>query len=275
MNYGALFFLAGFLALASSWCGLVLVPQLQVGRQEITVTSLGDQYPPRRPGRAEQGAQVYRANGCVACHSQQVRQSGTVFDVVINEPGTNPPAVIAALGVIGSKLDAAALAALPKDALRDLDKPAADAADAALKPTGAKYNIRIRPVGADMDRGWGRRGTVAQDYLQDSPVLLGSQRLGPDLANIGIRQPDPNWHLKHLYAPTQVVTGSTMPAYRFLFEQRRIGRTPSPDALQLAGAAAPAAGFEIVPTEPARSLVAYLLSLRSDAPLFEAPMSVK
>jgi cbb3-type cytochrome oxidase cytochrome c subunit len=277
MNYGALIFLAGFVALASSWLGLVLVPQLQVGRQGIVTTSDGAQYPPRRPGLAEQGAQVYRANGCVACHSQQVRQGGTVFDVVISEAGTNQAAVVAALGVIGSKLDAAALGALPKDALRDLDKPAADAADAALKPTGAKYEIRIRPTGADMDRGWGRRGTVAQDYLQDTPVFLGAQRLGPDLANIGIRQPDANWHLNHLYAPASIVTGSTMPPYRFLFEKRKLkaGRAPSPDALKLTGAFAPDAGFEIVPTADAQALVAYLRSLKSDAPLFEAPMSVK
>ena len=275
MNYGSLFFLAGFLALASSWCGLVLVPQLQVGRQGIVTTADGALYPPRRPGLAEQGSQVYRANGCVACHSQQVRQSGTVFDVVLDEAGTNQSAVIAALGVIGSELDAAAIGALPKDALRDLDKSAADAADAVLKKTGAKYAIRIRPTGADIDRGWGRRGTVAQDYLQDNPVFLGSQRLGPDLANIGIRQPDPNWHLNHLYAPTSNVAGSTMPPYRFLFEKRRIIRTPSPDALKLTGDLAPPAGFEIVPTDQARALVAYLRSLRSDAPLYEAPLTVK
>jgi cbb3-type cytochrome oxidase cytochrome c subunit len=275
MNYGALFFLTGFFALAGSWFGLVLVPQLQVGRQAIVTTADGVQYPPRRPGLAEQGAQVYRANGCVACHSQQVRQSGTVFDVVLSEAGTNQPAVLAALASIKSPLDATALSALPKDVLRDLDKARSDAADAALKPTGAKYEIRIRPVGADINRGWGRRGTVAQDYLQDVPVLPGAQRLGPDLANIGIRQPDANWHLNHLYAPASVVPGSTMPPYRFLFEKRKIGRAPAPDALKLTGGFAPEAGFEIVPTDQARALVAYLQSLRADVPLYEAPMSVK
>lgn len=275
MNYGALFFLAGFLALTSSWFGMVLVPQLQVGRQELATNSVtGTLYPSRRPGLAEQGAQVYRANGCVACHSQQVRQGGTVFDVVLAEVGTNPPAVVAALKVINSTLDVAAPAALPKDALSNIDKTTADEAGKILKTTGAKYEIRVRPVGPEIGRGWGQRGTVGQDYLQDAPVFLGSQRLGPDLANIGARNADENWHLNHLYAPSSRVPGSTMPPYRFLFEKRRIGRQPSPDALKLAGAFAAESGFEIVPTEQAVALAAYLQSLHSDAPLFEAPLSV-
>jgi len=274
MNYGAYFFLAGFLALASSWFGLVLGPQLQVGRQALVKTADGALYPSRRPGTAEQGLQVYRANGCAACHSQQVQQSGTVFDVVLQEVGTNQPALLEALKTIGSDVDAAGLSALPKDVLRGVDKQSADAADGALKPSGAKYGIQIRPVGADMDWGWGRRATVAQDYLWDNPVMLGSQRLGPDLANIGVRKPDAQWQLNHLYAPASMVEGSTMPPYRFLFEKRKIGRQPSADALTLPEGAVET-GYEIVPTDDARALVAYLLSLQSDVPLFEAPMSAK
>jgi len=155
-----------------------------------------------------------------------------------------------------------------------VDKSSADAATKDFKETGAKIEVRIRPTGADIERGWGHRGNVGQDYLQDNPVLIGSQRLGPDLANIGLRKPDANWHLRHLYAPANEVPGSTMPPNRFLFEKRKIGRQPSPDALNLTGALAPETGYEIVPTEKARSLIAYLQSLQSDAPLFEGPMSV-
>jgi hypothetical protein len=36
--------------------------------------------------------------------------------------------------------------------------------------------------GADLARGWGRRRTVARDYLRDQPVMLGTVRFGPDLA---------------------------------------------------------------------------------------------
>lgn len=274
MNYGAYFFLAGFLALASSWFGMVLAPQLQLGRQELTrLTGSSAFYPPRRPGMAEQGEQVYRANGCVACHSQQVRQTGTVFDIVLADAGTNQAAVLTALKSISSTLGEADLGALPKDALRGVDKLEVDAANKALKATGAKCQVVVRPVGPDIKGGLGLRGTVARDYLQDSLVFLGSQRLGPDLANIGSRAPDANWQLNHLYAPQSVVAGSTMPPYRFLFEKRKIIRQPSPDALKLPKEFAPEPGYEIVPTEKAEALVAYLQSLHSDVALFEAPMT--
>jgi cytochrome c oxidase cbb3-type subunit 2 len=66
-----------------------------------------------------------------------------------------------------------------------------------------------------------------------------------------------------------------MPPYRFLFEKRKVdaAHKPSPDALQLPPEFAPPPGFEIVPTPEARALVAYLLSLRADVALFEAPMT--
>jgi len=270
MNNGALIFLVGFIGLASSWFGLVLGPQLQLGRQDFSkVTGGNDLYPSRRPGMAEQGLQVYRANGCASCHSQQVQQSGTVFDVVLTELGTNQPAVLAALTKAGSRLDAAALESLPVDVIRGADKLTSEAVKQSFKESGASVAIQIRPVGPDMDWGWGRRATVAADFLQDNPAMPGSQRLGPDLANIGVRKPDANWHLKHLYDPKGVVPDSTMPPYRFLFEKRKVGRAPSPEALVVEG------DFEIVPTDDARALAAYLLSLRADAPLLEAPMTAK
>jgi cytochrome c oxidase cbb3-type subunit II len=141
----------------------------------------------------------------------------------------------------------------------------------------------VRPAGFGHDilRGWGPRRTVAQDYLRDHPVMLGSVRVGPDLANIAARMGagDTNaqpamvaYHLKHLYHPRTVVEGSVMPAYPFLFEKRRIVDAPSSDALKLEGEYAPEAGYEVVPTEDARALVAYLLSLKSSLSLPEAPV---
>ena len=64
-----------------------------------------------------------------------------------------------------------------------------------------------------------------------------------------------------------------MPPFRYLFEVRKIGAAPSPDALTLTGEFAPPAGFEVVPTTDAKHLAAYLLSLKSDAPLYEAPFT--
>jgi hypothetical protein len=64
-----------------------------------------------------------------------------------------------------------------------------------------------------------------------------------------------------------------MAPYRFLFETRKIGRAPCPDALKLSGEYAPPAGYEIVPKTEAVALATYLVSLRADAPLFSVPMS--
>ena len=71
--------------------------------------------------------------------------------------------------------------------------------------------------GSDQARGWGRP-SIPGDYYYDRPHLLGTMRTGPDLLNIGARQPSVDWHLIHLYQPRAVVPGSIMPAYPFLFE---------------------------------------------------------
>jgi cytochrome c oxidase cbb3-type subunit 2 len=279
MNYGPLIFLAAFFALASSWLGLVLTPQLKVGQLQQTNTLSGALYPVARPGVAQQGLQVYRANGCVHCHSQQVGQSATVFDVLLAEPGTNRVALNEALRKVKPVLSAPdaeqLLSRIPVEIARFHSRDEAEAAVKTLSIGGAKAQFLIVPVGPDIARGWGKRRNVAEDYLFDSPTLLGSVRIGPDLANIGVRQPDINWHLRHLYAPKAEVKGSTMPSYPYLFEKRKAGRQPSPEALALpAEFAEKMKGYEIFPTPDAKALAAYLVSLRSDAPLFISPISV-
>ena len=92
LNRGPLLFLASFFALASSWFGYVLIPQAQLGRMQPTNTvPAGITYPLARPGLARQGLEVYRANGCAACHSQQVGQTATVCDVLLTELGKRQP----------------------------------------------------------------------------------------------------------------------------------------------------------------------------------------
>lgn len=71
--------------------------------------------------------------------------------------------------------------------------------------------------GPDGERGWGRAST-AGDYANDMPHQLGTMRTGPDLFNIGARQPSEDWHLVHLFQPRAVVPWSIMPSYPFLFE---------------------------------------------------------
>ncbi|MBI5388582.1 MAG: cbb3-type cytochrome c oxidase subunit II [Verrucomicrobia bacterium] len=203
MNRAPLIFLGVFAALAFSWAGLVLAPQIQIGGQGQKLVQGGDTlYPARRSGMAQQGAAVYVSLGCVYCHSQQVQP---------------------------------------------------------------------REWGYDNARGWGKRRSVAQDYLFDEPVQLGARRVGPDLSNVGLRFTNETFFLEFLYNPQMHHPGSTMPPFPFLFDRRRIGKTPSPDALKLPQQFAPEAGYEVVPKSGARKLAAYLVSLQSEAPLFEAP----
>jgi cytochrome c oxidase cbb3-type subunit 2 len=83
--------------------------------------------------------------------------------------------------------------------------------------------------------------------------------------------PDANWHLRHLYSPRIEVKQSVMPPYRFLFEKRPVGKAPSSEALK---GVAVEPGYEVIPTEKAISLAAYLVSLRAGEPLFVAPLTV-
>jgi cytochrome c oxidase cbb3-type subunit 2 len=69
------------------------------------------------------------------------------------------------------------------------------------------------------------------------------------------------WHHVHLYAPRSINRDSNMPAYRFLYEERRIGGERSAEALQLSPSDAPPEGWEVVPTYDAKCVVAYLMGL--------------
>lgn len=136
--------------------------------------------------------------------------------------------------------------------------------------------VRRAGYGSDIERDWGKRHTVARDYVTQGPVLLGRQRTGPDLMTIGDRQSDANWHHLLLYNPKITSVGvSTMPQYAFLYETREIEGTASAHALQFDADSnyAPAAGYEVVPTDRAEALVEYLLSLQLNYSLPEAQIS--
>jgi cytochrome c oxidase cbb3-type subunit 2 len=147
-------------------------------------------------GQALKGKEIYIANGCIACHTQQVRN-------------------------------------------------------------------------VDMDKVWGSRPSIAADYAIDHRVsiwrntatLMGSERTGPDLTNIGERQPSIDWQLLHLYQPRSVVKQSIMPAYQWLFEYKeKPGKNDKivnvPDEFMRGRKG------KIVATQDALDLVAYLMSLK-------------
>lgn len=130
--------------------------------------------------------------------------------------------------------------------------------------------VRMKGYGRDIERGWGARNTVLQDFVYDSHVFLGQVRLGPDLADAGTRGPDPVMQLTHLYNPRITAPGSMMPQYPYLFTKRKIKGQPSADALPLPPAFQQE-GYEVIPTADAKALAAYLTSLRARTYLFEAP----
>jgi cytochrome c oxidase cbb3-type subunit 2 len=131
----------------------------------------------------------------------------------------------------------------------------------------ACHTQQVRNV--DMDKVWGERPSVAADYARNTRTdvwrntanLLGSERTGPDLTNIGNRQPSKEWNLIHLYNPRSVVGQSIMPAYPWLFEVKDVAavadvtvQVPEEYRKNIKG--------DIVATEDALNLVAYLQSLK-------------
>jgi cytochrome c oxidase cbb3-type subunit 2 len=201
---------------------LIIVPQKQIGglqpqfdEDEGKIVNI---YPIENAGITKGGRAVYVSEGCVYCHSQQVRDEQN---------------------------------------------------------------------GSDIERGWGTRRTVARDYIYEQPPLLGSNRLGPDLANVGSAKwrdeaanelngykpakRDATWQLLHLYDPRIIVKESNMPAYRYLFKKQKISGQRSVDALDVPVEA----GYEIVPLPEAMSLVGYLQSLDKSHPLKEVKTASK
>lgn len=151
----------------------------------------------------------------------------------------------------------------------------ADAGQDVYAASGCLYchSQQIRPayLSTDIAKGLGPRRTVARDYIRSRPAFLGTMRTGPDLTNVGLRY-SAEWQHRHLYEPAEVSKGSIMPAFRYLYRMQKIQGAPSADAVKgLTGPNAPKEGYEVIPTGDAKALVAYLLSLRRDYALPEAP----
>ena len=196
-----------FLIFGSAWLGLVNYPLKNLGNlQPVPDEATGGVLPPTVSGLAVAGQKVYASNGCVECHSQQVRFS---------------------------------------------------------------------PLTTDIDKELGKRQTVARDYLREKTALPGTLRVGQDLSNYGARaSEDINAIHRHLYEPRSVNPWSNMPSYCFLYNVVKIQGQPSNEAvIGLTGPRAPKPGYEVVPTEKAKALAAYLLSLNQSYPLPESPVA--
>lgn len=132
------------------------------------------------------------------------------------------------------------------------------------------HTQQVRPL--EMDGVWGRPSAPG-DYAfvrsldawrPYSPAVLGSERTGPDLSNVGSRQGSDVWQYLHLYNPRSVVDGSVMPAFPWLFDVKSAAE-PGETAVPVPAPFAPAEGV-VVPNARGRALVAYLLS-RKQVPM--------
>lgn len=121
--------------------------------------------------------------------------------------------------------------------------------------------VRTPSFGSDSARGWGR-ASVPGDYLFDRPHVLGTMRTGPDLMNIGVRQPSRDWHYLHLYEPRAVAPYSVMPGFPFLFtlkDQAEMG-----DVIVNTPPGLIPAGKVLIALPTAQALVDYLLGLKHE-----------
>ncbi len=119
------------------------------------------------------------------------------------------------------------------------------------------HTQNVRPLVQDKVFG---RPSVGGDYAYATPQLLGTERTGPDLSNIGLRQPSDVWQYIHLWNPRAVVHDSVMPRYPWLFTVRSKA-APGDVGVPLPPGFGPSSGV-VVATDNAKDLVAYLKSLK-------------
>lgn len=122
------------------------------------------------------------------------------------------------------------------------------------------HTQQVRPLA--QDRVWGR-ASVAGDYAYATPELLGTERTGPDLSNVGLRQPSKVWNSIHLFEPRALVSASIMPAYPWLFAIKDHA-DPGDIVVSVPPEYAPKGGV-VVETREEQDLLAYLASLKQPA----------
>jgi cbb3-type cytochrome oxidase cytochrome c subunit len=269
-----------------SWVGLTMIPNAQIGHLDPQTDEEGnDPYPEPQSGMAERGRKVYMANGCVYCHSQQVRPDYAASDIdrKWGQRRSAPRDYIFDRPVLLGKMRMGPdLSNVGKRApAEDANAPAPGSTQTttgALPPPA--------PAGGTTSPATATAGTPAPGGSPAAPPAPAAGQSSPAPATgaptaEGATPPATNapagaplqysaaWHHRHLYAPRSMTFDSTMPSYRFLYEKKRIAGEASADAVQLTGTNAPEEGWEIVPSYDARCLVAYLMSLDQSHPLKE------
>jgi cbb3-type cytochrome oxidase cytochrome c subunit len=290
---------------AFSWVGLTVIPTWQIGHLNPESDEEGtDIYPQPQSGMFVRGARVYAANGCVYCHSEQVRADYAANDIergwgnrrsapsdyIFEHPvflgkmrmgqdlaniGARAPAQKESPAPGGAAAPAAspgssATSPAPGTSPSSQPSPAAKSAAPATSPAAAPAALRAGSPAAKVPAGAPASASPAAPGLAGgSPATPPSPTAVPwPIQTEGLPPMySAAWHHVHLYAPRSINLDSNMPAYRFLYEKRRITGQRSADALPLSGADAPPVGWEVVPTYDAKCLVAYLMALNQSHPL--------
>jgi len=279
-------FLGLFGTFAFSWIGLTVIPNWQIGHLDPQMDEEGtDIYPAPKSGMAERGRHVYTANGCFYCHSQQVRPDYVASDIDRKWGGRRSaprdyifarPVLLGKtrmgpdLSNIGKRAPAEEENAPPAGA-SPAASPAANASPAGSPAIAASPAPAGSPQSSPTAKPVAAPGANASPAQNASPAAAANPAGSLDSALAKGEPPTYSaaWHHQHLYSPRSLTLDSNMPAYRFLYEKRRISGERSADALKLMGKEAAREGWEIVPTYDAQCLVAYLMSLDQSHPLKE------
>jgi cbb3-type cytochrome oxidase cytochrome c subunit len=303
-------FLGIFGTFAFSWVGMLLIPNYQIGHLDPqSDEEQTDIYPVPKSGMAERGRQIYAANGCMYCHSQQVRADYASSDIE-RKWGVRRSAprdyIFERPALLGKTRKGPDLSNIGKRAPSDDQNapppastgPAASPSPAANPPTAATSPAASPPATAAAPPATSPAASpaalpaaspaqaVAANAPAPAPTTATTASVPPPSANAaataatsadtivgpgGVPIPySAPWHHLHLYSPRKVVLDSNMPAYHFLYEKRRVSGERSADAVKVSGPDAPSDEWEIVPTYDAKCLVAYLMSLDQSHALNEA-----
>jgi len=267
-------FLGIFGTFAFSWIGLTVIPTWQIGQLNPESDEEGTEiYPRPQSGMFARGEHVYAANGCVYCHSQQVR-ADYIADDIERKWGNRRSAprdyIFDRPVFLGKMRMGQDLANIGARAPAPEESPAPVAQGAAVSsppPSTATSPAAKVPAGAPASSSPAAPGVAGASPAAPSaqtpsaPWPIQTAGLPPMYSAA--------WHHVHLYAPRSINPDSNMPAYRFLYEKRRIAGERSAEALQLSSSDAPPAGWEVVPTYDAKCVVAYLIGLNQSHPLKE------
>ena len=126
--------------------------------------------------------------------------------------------------------------------------------------------VRREETGFDVERGWGKRSSVPRDYVLQEHVLLGNSRIGPDLANLGLREYSDEWIHQHLFEPQSLIPSSLCPPSPFLYAE--IDEPVNSD-IEITSEEGGDNTRYIRPSIRANRLVTYLQSLKQDYELPE------